>query len=81
MVLVKCIQLFLHALCEPIKGRWISLVSVLVDVAYIFFHQITEVFPADLLIVIKRAKYMDWKKIQATMLQGGFEVFIFKLSM
>jgi hypothetical protein len=38
VVLVKCIQLFLHALCEPIKERWICLVSVLVGVAYIFFH-------------------------------------------
>jgi hypothetical protein len=55
-------------------------VLVLVGVAYIFFHRITEVFPADLLMVIKRAKYMDWKKKQATMLQGGFEVFLFKLS-
>lgn len=62
VVLVKCIQLFLHALCEPMKERWICLVSVLVGVAYSFFHRITEVFPADLLMVIKRAKYMDWKK-------------------
>ncbi len=62
VVLVKCIQLFLHALCEPIKERWICLVSILVGVAYIFFHRITEVFPANLLMVIKRAKYMDWKK-------------------
>jgi hypothetical protein len=38
VVLVKCIQLFLHALCEPIKERWICLVSILVGVAYIFFH-------------------------------------------
>lgn len=81
VVLVKCIQLFLHALCEPIKERWICLVSILVGVAYIFFHRITEVFPANLLMVIKRAKYMDWKKKQATLLQGGFEVFLFKLSM
>ncbi len=76
---MKCIQLFLHALCELIKESWICLVSVLVGVAYIFFHQITEVFQADLLMVIKRAKYMDWEKKQATMLQGGFEVFLFKL--
>jgi hypothetical protein len=76
VVLVKCIQLFLHALCEPIKKRWICLVSILVGVAYSFFHRITEVFPADLLMVIKRAKYMDGKKKQATLLQGGFEVFL-----
>ncbi len=34
----ECIQLFLHALCEPIKERQICLVSVLVGVPYIFFH-------------------------------------------
>lgn len=62
VVLVKHIQLFLHALCEPIKERWICLVSVLVGLAYIFFHRITEVFPADLLLVIKRASTWIGKK-------------------
>jgi hypothetical protein len=60
VVLTKCIQ-FPCTLHEPRKQKWTSLAPIRWLLPCILFHQTAEVFPADLLVLVRKAKDMDWK--------------------